>query len=146
MALHTGEADLRAGDYYGSAVNRCARLRSAAHGGQTLLSRTTYDQVRDGVPAEIELRDLGEHRLRDLQQPEHIFQLVVPGLPAAFPPLKTLDARPNNLPYQRRPLVAREAELKAVQRLLLREDVGLVTLTGPGVSARPASRCRSPLS
>src|SRR5205823_3745722 len=84
MALHTGEADLREGDYYGSAVNRCSRLRSAAHGGQVLLSRSTYELVRDNTPLvttatgiELELRDLGEHLLRDLQQPEHIFQLVV---------------------------------------------------------------------
>jgi predicted ATPase len=131
-ALHTGEADLREGDYYGSAVNRCARLRSAAHGGQTLLSRTTYDLVHDSLPAGVELRDLGEHLLRDLQQPEHIFQLVVPSLPSDFPPLKTLDARPNNLPGQRSPLVGRERELAAVRSLLLRDDVGLVTLTGPG--------------
>ena len=79
------------------------------------------------------LRDLGEHLLKDLQQPEHIFQLVVPGLPSDFPPLKTLDARPNNLPGQRsstgRP---GDAEVASVQRLLLREDVGLLTLTGPG--------------
>jgi len=137
MALHTGEADLRAGDYYGIAVNRCSRLRSAAHGGQTLLSRTTYDLVRENMPIvatgiELELRDLGEHLLRDLQQPQHIFQLVVPGLPADFPPLKTLGARPNNLPGQRSPLVGRRSELEAVQRLLLRDDVGLLTLTGPG--------------
>src|SRR5205823_7174074 len=90
MAVHTGEADLREGDYYGSAVNRCARLRSAAHGGQTLLSRITYDLVSDALPPGMELRDLGEHSLKDLQRPEHIFQLNVAGLPSDFPPLKTL--------------------------------------------------------
>src|SRR5689334_9222859 len=79
MALHTGEADLREGDYYGSAVNRCARLRSAAHGGQTLLSQATYDLVRGTLPSGAELLDMGEHRLKDLQRPEHIFQLVVEG-------------------------------------------------------------------
>ena len=132
IALHTGEADLREGDYYGSAVNRCARLRSAAHGGQTLVSRTTSDLAREGLPPGIELRDLGEHQLRDLQQPEHVFQLVVPGLPADFPPLKTPDARPNNLPIQRSPLVGRGDALANVQHLLLRDDVGLLTVTGPG--------------
>src|SRR6476619_5832139 len=81
MALHTGEADLREGDYYGSAVNRCARLRAVAHGGQTLLSRATCDLVRDSVSPGVELRDLGEHRLRDLQRPEYIFQLDIEGLP-----------------------------------------------------------------
>ncbi|MDQ3706233.1 MAG: adenylate/guanylate cyclase domain-containing protein [Chloroflexota bacterium] len=132
LALHTGEADLRDGDYYGSAVNRCARLRSVAHGGQTLLSRTTYDLVNEVLPGGVELRDLGEHQLKDLQQPEHIFELVVPGLPSDFPPLKTLDTRPNNLPTQRSPLVGREAILATVQRLLLSDGVGLLTLTGPG--------------
>ncbi|HEX8217982.1 MAG TPA: NB-ARC domain-containing protein, partial [Chloroflexia bacterium] len=132
VALHTGEADLREGDYYGSAVNRCARLRSVAHGGQTLLSRTTRDLVRDALPDKVEMRDLGEHQLRDLQEPEHVYQLVLPGLPADFPPLKTLDARPNNLPSQRSPLVGRGAVLAAVQRLLLHSEAGLLTLTGPG--------------
>src|SRR5918997_5496707 len=75
MALHTGEADLRAGDYYGAAVNRCARLRAAAHGGQTLLSQATYDLVRDHPPAGVALTDLGEHRLKDLARPERVYQL-----------------------------------------------------------------------
>jgi class 3 adenylate cyclase len=132
MALHTGEADLRDGDYYGTAVNRCARLRAAAHGGQTVLSQATYDLVREHRLAGIELRDLGEHRLKDLQQPEHIFQLVIADLPCDFPPLTTLDARPNNLPVQRDPLIGRERDLTAVVQLLRRADVGLVTLTGVG--------------
>src|SRR5919199_4441699 len=130
IALHTGEADLREGDYYGTAVNRCARLRAVAHGGQTLLSQATYDLVGDQPVGDLELRDLGVHRLKDLQRPEHIYQLVIPGLPADFPALTTLDARPNNLPVQRDPLIGRERELAAVAGLLLRDDVGLVTLTG----------------
>src|SRR5215216_5840997 len=103
VALHTGEAELRAGDYYGGTVNRCARLRSAAHGGQTLLSQATYALVRDQPPPDVEFRGLGEHRLKDLAQPEHIYQLIVDGLPADFPPLATLDSQPNNLPVQRDP-------------------------------------------
>src|ERR687885_2024957 len=76
MALHTGEADLRAGDYYGTAVNRCARLRAAGHGGQILLSQATYDLVCDHPLPSMDLRDLGVHRLKDLQRPEHLYQLV----------------------------------------------------------------------
>ncbi|HKP51143.1 MAG TPA: tetratricopeptide repeat protein [Chloroflexia bacterium] len=132
MALHTGEADLRAGDYYGSDVNRCARLRSVAHGGQTIISQATYSLVRDQPPQGVELRDLGEHRLKDLVRPEHIFQLAGPGLPTTFPPLKSLDIRPNNLPVQRTPLVGREKELEAAQRRLMQSDVALLTFTGPG--------------
>ncbi len=132
MALHTGEADLRDGDYYGAAVNRCARLRSAAHGGQTLLSGVAHDLVCDALPAGVELRDLGEHSLKDLQRLEHIFQLNVAGLPSEFPPLKTLNSLPNNLPPQRSALVGRAKELAAIRPLLLRGDVGLLTLTGPG--------------
>jgi len=84
MALHTGEADLREGDYYGSAVNRCARLRAVAHGGQTLVSLTTEQLVRGQLASRLTLRDLGEHRLKDLQYSERIFQLIVDGVPADF--------------------------------------------------------------
>src|SRR5206468_9087351 len=87
LALHTGEADLREGDYYGSAVNRCARLRAVAHGGQSLISNATQQLVRDALPEGVALHDLGEHRLKDLQRPEHVFQVTAPGLPADFPPL-----------------------------------------------------------
>src|SRR5919202_3834433 len=96
MALHTGEADLRDGDYYGTAVNRCARLRAAAHGGQTLLSAVTQELVRDQLPAGAALHDLGTHALADLQRAEHIFQLVTPDVPTDFPPLNTLDRRSTN--------------------------------------------------
>src|SRR5437867_12994259 len=78
MALHTGEADLREGDYYGAAVNRCARLRAIAHGGQVLLSQATEELVRQNLPEGAGLRGLGSHRLQDLAQPEHVFQLLHP--------------------------------------------------------------------
>src|SRR5262249_47009370 len=87
MALHTGEADLREGDYCGGAVTRCARLRAVAHGGQVLLSLATEELVREALRDGASLRDLGLHRLRALSQPERIFQLVPPELPADFPPL-----------------------------------------------------------
>ncbi len=132
MALHTGVAEERDGDYFGQPVNRVARLLSAGHGGQTLLSLPTYELVRDQLPAGTQLRDMGEHHLKDLIRPERVFQLTIPGLPAEFPPLRTLDNRPNNLPIQATPLVGREKEVAEAEALLQRSDVRLLTLTGPG--------------
>src|SRR5687768_17037292 len=132
MALHTGEADLRDGDYYGSAVNRAARLRGIAHGGQSLLSQATYDLVRDQLPAGVSTLDLGDHRLKDLARPERVFQLLGPDLPAAFPPLPSLDTLPNNLPRQGAPFIGRERELLALTQRVRETDVQLVTLIGPG--------------
>src|SRR6266705_707209 len=88
------------------------------------------------LPDGVSLRDLGEHRLKDLQQQSHLFQLVIAGLPDDFPPLLTLDIHPHNLPVQPTPLIGREREVAAVQQLLLREDVRLLTLTGPGGSGK----------
>jgi predicted ATPase/class 3 adenylate cyclase len=132
MALHTGSADERGGDYFGPPVNRVARLLSAGHGGQVLLSSATKELVRDTLPEGARLRDLGERRLKDLFRPERVFQLIAPDLPTIFPPLKTLDARMNNLPAQPTPLVGREWELGEVRDLLRGEEVRLLTLTGPG--------------
>lgn len=130
MALHTGEADLRAGDYYGSDVNRCARLRAIAYGGQTLLSQSTYDLIRNGLPEKVGVRDLGEHRLKDLLRAEHVYQLDVLGQSADFPPLHSVDAFPNNLPVQLTSFVGRVHELGEVKRSL--DTTHLLTLTGPG--------------
>jgi hypothetical protein len=132
MALHTGTVEERNGDYFGPPVNRVARLLSAGHGGQTLVSSTTRELVRDTLPEGTQLRDLGERRLKDLFRPERVFQLISPDLPDSFPPLKTLDARLNNLPVQPTPLVGRQKEVAEVCGLLRREDVRLLTLTGPG--------------
>jgi predicted ATPase/class 3 adenylate cyclase len=132
MAVHTGVAELRGGDYFGPALNRAARLLAAAHGGQILLSMATAELVRDHLPPDLTLRDLGAHRLRDLTRPERIFQLIAPALPTNFPPLSTLDHRPHNLPAQPTPLIGREWELTNICNLLGRDDVQLVTLTGPG--------------
>ncbi|HSH82056.1 MAG TPA: hypothetical protein VLA19_26310, partial [Herpetosiphonaceae bacterium] len=130
VAVHTGEADLRDGDYYGSAVNRCARLRSMAYGGQTLVSHATSDMIRDHSLPGLELRDLGEHRLRNLSRPERVFQLVAPGLPSGFPPPKSLETSPNNIPVRLTAFVGRERELAEVKRLL--GATHLLTLTGSG--------------
>jgi len=132
MAMHTGEAELRDGDYYGPVVNRCARLRAAAHGGQVLVSRATYDLVGESWPDGFWPIDLGEHRLRDVALPERIFQIAGAGLLSQFPPLRVQDSATYALPVQRSALIGREEEIAAVRALLLRPDAGLVTMTGPG--------------
>ncbi|MFL5732669.1 MAG: ATP-binding protein, partial [Chloroflexia bacterium] len=132
MALHTGAVELKNGDYVGPSLNRMARLLSTAHGGQTVLSQATEQLVRDSLPTGANLIDLGEHRLRDLIRPERIFQLVVPGLPSDFPPLKTLDSRPNNLPLQPTPFIGRVKEMAGLREMMERDDLRLLTLTGVG--------------
>jgi len=128
--IHTGEAEVRDGDYYGGVLNRAARLMSVAHGGQILLSNATAELVREQLPADTSLRDLGEHRLKDLVRPEHIYQIIHPDLTSEFPPLKSLDAYPNNLPAQLTSFVGREKELEEIKSLL--GSARLVTLTGSG--------------
>ena len=132
MALHMGAAEERDGDYFGPPVNRVARLLSAAHGGQVLLSAATHEMVRDQLLTGMKLAELGEHRLKDLFRPERVFQLVSPDLPSEFPPLRTLDSYRNNLPLQPTPLVGREKEVAQVCDLLRGEATRLLTLTGPG--------------
>jgi predicted ATPase/class 3 adenylate cyclase len=132
MALHMGTAEERDEDYFGPPVNRVARLLSAAHGGQVLLSLPTHEMVRDQLPAGMSLAELGEHRLKDLFRPERVFQLSAPGLPVEFPPLRTLDTYRNNLPLQPTPLVGREKEVSEVCDLLRGTETRLLTLTGPG--------------
>lgn len=130
MALHAGTAEARDNDYFGNSLNRVARILAAAHGGQVLLSLPARELLGDELPGHLELRDLGERRLRDLTRPEHLFQLVVDGLPAEFPPLRTLENTPNNLPVAVSTFIGRERERHAVKRLLV---VGrLVTLLGTG--------------
>src|SRR5215218_4985898 len=132
MALHTGAAEERDGDYFGPSLNRVARLLSAGHGGQVLLSLATHELVRDELPEETGLRDLGERRLKDLSRPERVFQITSSSLPSEFPPLRTLDSRRNNLPTQPTPLVGREREVAQVCERLRSPAVRLLTLTGPG--------------
>lgn len=132
IALHTGAAQLRDQDYFGPVLSRVSRLVGAAHGQQVLLSQATADLVADDLPPGAALRDLGEHRLKDLARPERIFQLHAEELRAEFPPLRTLDWRPNNLPTQLTGLLGRERELALARELLLERGVRLLTLTGPG--------------
>jgi predicted ATPase/class 3 adenylate cyclase len=130
MGLHSGEAMVTAGDVVGYDVNRAARIAAAAHGGQIVISDTVRALAGGGSDGAFELRDLGEHRLKDLLAAERLAQVVAAGLLSEFPPLRSLDARPNNLPTQLTSFVGREAELDEALRLLA--GTRLLTLTGPG--------------
>jgi len=130
MGLHTGYAEERNADYFGPAVNRVARLMSIGHGGQILLSGATHELAQSEAPANTALADLGAHRLRDLAEPEHVWQLSVTGLESSFPSLRSLDALPNNLPIQPTSFRGREQDLEEVKRLLERHRV--LTLVGSG--------------
>lgn len=132
MALHTGAAEARDGDYSGSPLNRLARLLRLAHGGQVLLSTSTAELLQDQLPSGSSLLDLGFQRLKDLARPERVYQLVAPGLSSAFPPLRGGVKPPHNLPSPPNALIGREGELAAIQALLQREGVRLLTLLGPG--------------
>ncbi len=132
MGLHLGESQQRGGDYYGTTVNRAARLMSAANGGQILVSEAVVGVVGDQLPGEISLIDLGKHRLKDLQRAEHIYQLLHPDLPSDFPAITSLESLPNNLPVQTSVFVGRQVELEEINKLLLAEKVRLLTLLGPG--------------
>jgi len=132
IGIHLGEAQPRAGDYFGPAVNRAARVMSAGHGGQVLLSGPVADAVRNRLGDGLSLRDLGEHRLKDLAGPEHLYQLSILGLPDVFPALATLDLRPNNLPTQTSVFLGRRQQLDELRALLDDERTRLVTLSGPG--------------
>jgi len=130
MGLHTGYAEERNADYFGPAVNRVARLMSIGHGGQVLLSGSTRELAHGDLAAGVSLIDLGSHRLRDLTEPEEVWQLKIEGVPADFPPLRSLDALPNNLPIQRTTFVGRDQDVAAVKELVSRHR--LLTLVGSG--------------
>jgi predicted ATPase/class 3 adenylate cyclase len=132
MGLQTGDVEPQGEHYFGPALYRCARLTAAAHGGQVLISSATAELVHGALPPGATLRDLGEHRLKDLQRAERIFQVLAPGLVAEFPPLRTLGEFPNNLPVQPTPFIGREREVAAARRLLERPEVRVLTLSGPG--------------
>ena len=130
IALHAGEASERNGDYFGPAVNRVARLMSIGHGGQILLSGVTRDLAHSDLPAGVTLLDLGSHRLKDLTEPEQVWQLTIAGLTAEFPALKSLDTIPNNLPIAPTSFRGREHDLEEVKSLLGQHK--LLTLFGSG--------------
>jgi class 3 adenylate cyclase len=129
MGIHTGTADERGGDYFGPTVNRVARLMAIGHGGQVLVSGVTADLARATLPRDVTLEDLGSRRLKDLAIPERVFQVLVPGLPAAFPPLLSLDTPRNNLPLQLTNFIGRSHEIEDLSRRL--ESTRLLTLVGP---------------
>ncbi len=130
MALHAGTADERDGDYFGPPVNRVARLLAIGHGNQTLVSGAAADLLEGEMPHASSLRDLGDHRLKDLTRPEHVYQLIAPDLPQTFPALRSLDEHPNNLPRALTSFVARDQVITEVKALILRFP--LVTLAGTG--------------
>jgi class 3 adenylate cyclase len=137
MALHAGEAEPdERGDYLAPALNRLSQLLTTGHGGQVLLSHAVQQLARDVLPEGCSLRDLGEHRLRDLLEPERVFQLLHPDLPGDFPPLRSLDARPHNLPRQPTPFLGREREVVEVVQMPRDDHVRLLTLTGTGGSGK----------
>ncbi|HEX3830622.1 MAG TPA: LuxR C-terminal-related transcriptional regulator [Solirubrobacteraceae bacterium] len=131
IALHTADAQLRdQGNYFGTALSRCARLRGIAPGGLTLLSRATRDLVVDHLPEDVELVDCGAHRLRDLGRPEHVFALAPADAEVELEALRTLDSFPNNLPDQLTSFVGRGRELEQLREALT--ETRLLTLTGAG--------------
>jgi predicted ATPase/class 3 adenylate cyclase len=133
MGIHTGEPSRTADGYVGMDVHATARICSAGHGGQILLSERTAELVANALAAEGHpLRDLGEHRLKDIATPQRLHQVVIPELPSDFPPLRTQATRPNNLPSAPTPFIGRAQEVAALRDLVLRHGVRVVTLTGPG--------------
>ena len=148
MAIHAGPAERRAGDYFGPPLNRVARLLATAHGEQIVVSRTAGELARDRLPPDLTLRDLGAHALKDLQQAEHVLQVLAPGLRADFPSLRTPQRFLQNVPHPATPLIGREREIAAARAIFglspaatinsetehptSWQTARLLTLTGPG--------------
>ncbi len=130
MGLHTGEPASTREGYVGVDVHMVARICQVGHGGQILLSQTTQQLGAGDLPDGVNLRDLGEHHLKDLSRPQRLFQVIIPDLPSDFPPLGSIDVLPNNLPIQLTSFIGRERAMEEVKRLLASRR--LLTLTGPG--------------
>ncbi len=132
MGIHTGKAEVQDnGEYHGYlALSRVQRLMSAGYGGQTLISQATQELVRNELPENMDLLDLGEHSLKDMVRPEHVYQLKYKNLPGDFPPIKTMDTYQHNLPLQMTSFIGREAEMDEIKQAV--SEHHLVTLTGPG--------------
>ena len=130
MGLHTGDGTIAGGDYAGLDVHRAARIAAAGHGGQVILSDATRALVHGALPDGLGLRDVGRHRLKDIPEPEHLYQLTIDGLATEFPALRSLDGRPTNLPASLTPFIGREHLVNDVKELCASSR--LVTLTGPG--------------
>lgn len=135
IGVHTGSPMLHGDGYVGMDVHRAARIAAAAHGGQVVLSEATAHLLTGSLPEDVQLSDLGTHRLKDIAQPERLFQLAGPGLGSRFAPLKTLGTV-SSLPLPATPLVGRRSELRALTALLRRPEVRLLTLTGTGGSGK----------
>jgi len=133
-SVHTGDAELRDGDYYGPAVNRAARLRGIAHGGQTVLSRSTFELVRDSLSDGLSVVEMGEYRLKDLTRPEYVYQLDAVGLQTEFPPLRSLNAVANNLPIQLTDFIGRDRERREVAERL--KETRMLTILAAGGSGK----------
>ena len=130
MGIHAGAAEFRDGDYFGSTLSRVSRIEGAAHGGQILLSGIAVELLEEESPGAVAFKSLGNYRLRNLDRPEHLYQAVVPGLADSFPPPRSMEALPNNLPVQTTSFVGREPELREVKELLA--EARLLTLMGMG--------------
>ena len=132
MGLHSGTATVDGGLYTGLDINRAARISSAAYGGQVLISGSVYRQIHQQLPEGVSLLDLGMHRFKDLAEPEHIYQVVIPGMASDFPPIRSLDALTQSLPVVATNFVGRQEELVELNRLLADPHTRLITILGPG--------------
>ncbi|MDJ0961752.1 MAG: adenylate/guanylate cyclase domain-containing protein [Acidimicrobiia bacterium] len=132
MGVHAGDTQTRDDDHFGPVMNRTARIMASGHGGQVVVSALTVELAIPGLSPGTTFRDLGSHRLKDLTEPEHLYQLMHEGLPVEFPTLRTLDSRPNNLPLQSTDLVGRSQELAAIHLMLENPSTRLLTIAGPG--------------